>query len=618
VRPYPGPVPPPVVTPFPATAAPVPPPVVTPFPAAVPPTPPPAPRPPTPGTPTPGTPTPEMIPDPPAPGYPQPAGGRLRRAVVAAVGALWPVVVVTLVVTVEIRFLARSTWRPTFLYDGDTLVFAILWRDLAEGQAMHPVMSSQLLIFPEGAVYALAYAVTTSVTASLVLDAYLNVLLFYVAARAAAASVVGGSAQRRRLAAAASTVLLVGAMLLERTMAVDHTAIATPFLFDDFYNGVLIAGVASIAFAAVQLRWQLPGAGRARLLASTLVAVGLGVVTSSDPLYILMVAAPFVAVAVALRLLRVIPARLLLWVSGPQVGGVAVYEALRPVWSRYLGAPVGNYVTTGRITPTAEILDRCLDGLLGSAAGRAEVALVAAAWRARPRLATAGDRGRALLGAFAAVASVSIIGAVILVGDPRPRYLLPTAVLPFVGLLPAWDRVLARRWSRPARLVPVVAATALATLGVTAISGALSVLRPEPAPESAVYGSPLGERCLEAALGHRAADGVAAYWTARAVGLYAGDDDQVLQVKTDLAVYPWLVNLGSYEDRRFTFVLVDRDRHGKQTLRPRDAVAVLGPPDGSSVCPAFDVYRYPPGTLGYRILNGAVDGSLREDLRRYA
>ena len=37
--------------------------------------------------------------------------------------------------TIEIRFIAHSSWRPVMLYDGDSLTFPILWKSLLHGEA---------------------------------------------------------------------------------------------------------------------------------------------------------------------------------------------------------------------------------------------------------------------------------------------------------------------------------------------------------------------------------------------------------------------------------------------------------------------------------------------------
>ena len=36
------------------------------------------------------------------------------------------------------------------MYDGDSLTFPLLWKALVHGEPLHPIMSSQLLVFPEG------------------------------------------------------------------------------------------------------------------------------------------------------------------------------------------------------------------------------------------------------------------------------------------------------------------------------------------------------------------------------------------------------------------------------------------------------------------------------------
>jgi hypothetical protein len=557
-------------------------------------------------------------------------------------GPIWPILVVVLALTVEVRFLAHSTWRPVVLYDGDSLTFAVLWKALLQGEPMHPVMSSQLLLFPEGAIYAVCRLCTTSISAALVAVAYLNIVSLYLGLRAVAAVVVDGSPDRRRVVAVIPTLLVIGAMLLERVMGVDQTTIATPLLFDSFYAGVILVGVPALAFAAWQLRWSAERSLRWRMATTVAVSGVVGVTIISDPLFLIQFTAPFLLVAVVFWVLGILPRTRLLWLAAPQVAGAGLYEVLAPLYGRYLGSTSGTYVHPRQVHTAVHVLERDLRLIVGGAAGRAELALVAAAWvgglaattvllararRARRRVGrgapAAAVTAPALVAAFAVVASISIVPLIILVGEGVPRYLLPVVTFPFVALVPAADVGRAawgggsRRLGGAARALPAVALAGLGVLGLSAIPGAAGILRPQSTAPSARYGTPLNEGCLERAFDRRPVSGVAAYWTARALDLYNTDGERVLQVKLDESIFPWLVDLGSYEHRRFSFVLVDRYDHAEWTIRPSD-VAALGRPARIVACPSFDIYTYPPGTAGYRRLNARIDGSLRADLRRYS
>ena len=234
--------------------------------------------------------------------------------------------------TVEVRFLAHSSWRPVVLYDGDSLTFPLLWAALAHGEPLHPVMSTQLLFFPEGVIYALARVATTSIRASLVAVAYLNIILFYLGLRALAAVVVDGPAARRRLAAVVPTLLLIAEMLLERVMGVNHTTIATPFLFDSWYAGVILVGIGALAFAAYQIRGAATLSWRRQLTAAVLATGVLTATTISDPLFLVQIILPFLLVAAVLGILGRLRGPLLGWVAGPHLGAIALSLALTPLY----------------------------------------------------------------------------------------------------------------------------------------------------------------------------------------------------------------------------------------------------------------------------------------------
>ena len=109
---------------------------------------------------------------------------------------------------------------------------------------------------------------------------------------------------------------------------------------------------------------------------------------------------------------------------------------------------------------------------------------------------------------------------------------------------------------------------------------------------------------------------MAGYWTARALDVYNTAGERVLQVKPNLSIFAWLVNLGAYEHRSFTFVLVDGSPHGRQTITSAD-VADLGPPGRIVACPGFRIFSYPPGSAGYGRLNATIARSLDVDLKQF-
>jgi hypothetical protein len=549
-------------------------------------------------------------------------------------GPVWPVAVVVSFLTVEIRFLAHSSWRPVMLYDGDALTLPILWRAVVHGEPWHPVLSPQLLVFPEAVIYGVARLATTSTSASLVAVAYINVILFYLGLRALAAVVVAGSPDRRRLAAVVPTLLLIASMLLERVVGLNQTTIATPFLFDSFYGGVILVGVAALGFAVRQLDDRVDRSRRRRLVTGAGASAVLGLAVISDPLFVVQVSAPFLVVVAALFALGRLGASTAARLAGPHAAAIAIYGALSPLYRPYLGKDGSGYVQVGQAGTAARTLGRDLGLILRSTTGGAEMAILAGAWlvgimtlvtswrrrpREQPRLPV-GTSGSLLVSAFAVLATVSTVPAIILAGQGTPRYLLPMIAFPLVGLVPAANlrppQGIPAPLARAMRRGPLAVLLAVTVLGLTALPGAVALVGPAAPPVNARYGTPAGESCLEAAFGGRAVDGVASYWTARALDVANTDGQRILQVRTDLTIFPWLVNLGAYEHRRFRFVLIDGSPHAQLTMRPGD-VTDLGPPARRIACPGFTIYTYPPGTEGYDRLNAIVDQSLETDLRRF-
>jgi hypothetical protein len=541
------------------------------------------------------------------------------------------VLVVALAFTVELHHLADSDWGRVLLYNSDSLTFPLLWKSLAAGQAFRPVLSSQLLAFPEGLLYVVAQVVAGSYRGAIVLDTYLMMLTCYAGLRAVAAAVVPGSVARRRAAAVTASLALIVTMLLERAPHINTTSVITPLVFSTYYGGVIIIGLFAIAWTARELR--RPTVHPVSLVVVTVVVAAT---TISDPLYVIQVGVPFVVVLGAAVLLGLTPLRRAAWLVAPQAAGVALYEATRPLLRALIGSGTGRYVRFSRMGLARHRVDAELHAVLlnrGTAA-KAEVALVVVAWvlgvatavaltrRAR-READTWTAAAAVVALFAVVASLLTAPLVVLTGNYYSRYFLPVVAYPFLAVLPAF----ALRWPAP-RLHAVPASGARAVLsrdGLLAAGAALLVAcgafgvvsGPGAAALLRARGRPTGEDCLEATFEGRDASGVGEYWTVRALDLYARPGLSVLQVDSStFEVYPWLVNLGAYEHRRFGFVLVDRTDQGGFTLRLGD-LAPLGSPARLVTCPDFDIAEYPPGTAGYTRLNALVDRSLAVDLRRY-
>jgi hypothetical protein len=202
---------------------------------------------------------------------------------------------------------------------------------------------------------------------------------------------------------------------------------------------------------------------------------------------------------------------------------------------------------------------------------------------------------------FSLVAPVVDLFGVLISGNSTSRYYVPVFVFSLLSLIPLAARLPdLSTWQRVRTSASVVAAaTALLTAGVVT-----------PDLEPLLRSSNFRDmRCLEQALGGEPRTGVAQYWTARALDVYSTGGVRVLQVLPDLQVFAWLVNLGEFEHRHASFVLVDRIDWGQITLTANDTL-VLGKPAAITTCPSFYVYSYPKGTMGFQVINSAISSSL--------
>ena len=120
--------------------------------------------------------------------------------------------------------------------------------------------------------------------------------------------------------------------------------------------------------------------------------------------------------------------------------------------------------------------------------------------------------------------------------------------------------------------------------------------------------------CLADALDNKPANGVGGYWDVRSIDVFASDNETVLQADSNFTIFPWLINLSSYQNKKFSFVIVDKPLFNVRSISPADA-AVLGQPTIIHSCSSFFVYTYEPDSLGYRLLNNQIDTSLRKDLK---
>jgi hypothetical protein len=524
--------------------------------------------------------------------------------------------VVMAVVTLEMVHIAHTPGlTQKFLFSSDSLTLALLRESIARHEPLHPVMSSQLLIFPEAVLYLLSSLLTTSVRASLVMNAYVNVLLLYVLLRGISHFLT----RRDRVAAATCCLISTSYTLLENSAS---KLIASFYLFNTYYSGVVIFGLFSVLIAL----WQLSARSTARkhVFVTTGAILLIGLAAASDALVFVEVSVPLLATIAVLAAARAVRLRKAMLLAATQMTAAFLGYLLRIPLHRLFGFQnYAGYIRYGRATRTFVTLMRIAGSIISTGGGLLEVAAILSvvgwaavlSWRCLFRYRPIGDSPpapTALVAVFSLLSPLAIVGATVLTGHYAIRYLIPVAIFPFTALLVVFNCQIG--WARRlARFHPaLVGAVALIVVGSFSAARIQPLVSSVPSPDA---------RCLSAVLGGRPADGLAGYWTSRPLDLYGQHDERVLQVTTGIAPFPngltpflWLVNAGEYENKHFTFVLVDR-RLGLNDLTVAN-VETLGRPSAIEGCPTFWVYRYEPGSTAYATLNSEMTNALTFDLKR--
>ncbi|PPH15914.1 hypothetical protein C5C36_01105 [Rathayibacter sp. AY1G1] len=540
-------------------------------------------------------------------------GGRTLLRARALLPEVLAGAVVAAATLAAIGLLLGTEWQSYFLRDGDSLALPLILRSLGSGGPHQWVMTSQLFLFPELPLYALASLVGDA-AAALLLNGVLNVVLLYATARWISGLVLAHQpAWLRRTAAVLSILLLLALCLTETRALVNEGALATTFLLTTYYGGsVLVAAVC----AALTLNLLRPG-GRLPVWSGLAMVLLLAATTLSDPLLMLHFTAPAVLALGSLWLTAQLAGRRVLGIGALVIAGTAIGYLARLPLSSLIATGTSSYLkTTLAGTALTALLDQLTD-IMSTRAGLLELvtiglllaaALVVVGVRIRalatgPREPGTGDERRPARAWFLCVLvlgqALVLLTVQIVSGSIVSRYLMPIAV--FACLVPiavlALPRVLPGL-GRAASIVSAVAAgTAVVLLAVFGIRTVSSTLR------AGVLQQPESQ-CVTDWVGGRDIAGVGSFWTTRPLSLYAGLD--VEQINTDFSIQVWMSDLTRFE-RHFSFVLIDRD-----TQWPDFAQVTLGKPASITACGSVLVYDY-AGTPGEQRLDEIIDTSLERE-----
>lgn len=543
---------------------------------------------------------------------------QIWRAIGRESAGLLLVLAATLLV---LQRLAGTPWWTYLLSEGDSLALPLLVQSVQRGEPMQWVMTSQLLLFPELPLYLVGLVLAGGGSAaSLVVSAFVNIAVLYLALRWLAATVLAGERPLRRVAAAVvatGTVLLLVAT--EGRGLINGGAFASGILFTTYYSGVVLAGVLVLALLGQATggfdpaRTRRPRALVLPLLGAALVSAAT---TLSNPLFALQFTAPAVASLLVVLVLRRMAWRIAALLSAVLVVSAGAGMAARGLLVRFVAVDASTYLhleragtaVDGFLLQMREVgaarsgkLEILVVGLLLLSA--AAVLLVALATQVRPERTLSVRDSSVVISTFVLVAAASLLLGLIITGSLVSRYLLPLAVFPVLMVLPlAGLRPV--RALREGRARSRVASRVAAALVVLAVAVPAVVALPPVTAAAATAGSTPERACLEDWLDGRDLSGVGSFWTTRALELYGGEEVDVQQVNFDFSVQLWMNNAAAYQDTTFSYVLADRDPDWAAL-----AIAQLGEPRAVTACPTFDVYDY-AGTAGEDVLNERIASSL--------
>ncbi len=539
--------------------------------------------------------------------------------------------------------------RSLLLDDGDSVLLPLIVRSVHEGLAIEWGMSPVLFVFPELPLYALSAAVTTTVSAALLLNGVLNVVLLYLLLRFVAGRVVrppdpeyhrGLVARAAPVTAALIGVAVFTALCLVETRPGGNTGeIASLYLTTTYYAGTVMAMVAATGLVVMIVSPRplvaAPDAtkrGRRMHGVAFTLALLSALATLSNPLYVLWVTAPaalaVVVVAVAWRRVRR-PS----WAVGALVVGSGVGYAARMPLSRFLIADKSEYFRWDPSLST-RFFEGVLRDLVATPGGAAELvagvlmillAVAVVVGRLR-RDREDRDDGVALIALITVTTVVVVPVALIVTGSISTRYALPMLFAPLAVLVAAVASRLAgvrapsviggrsqaassvpgeptSRRRRTGRMAGAIGVAVLVATGALAVPGSVTVF---------TAGRALGDpaaRCLTDWARGKDVSGAAQFWLGRGLEAYGGADVHLLQVRGDLTVYPWLTNLAAYRGARVGYVLVPTGEiPGGHVEGWGDSVNQLGRPRQIVACDGFDIVDF-RGTPGEKRLTDAVVGS---------
>lgn len=502
-------------------------------------------------------------------------------------------------------------------YDGDSVLFELVRRSIADGLPFHWAMSAVLFFFPEIPVYLGLRALVSTAQQAILANALLNLVVLYVLVRLVAGLLGSGRSGSGRARSIVVALVAYGAIILcllsETTGSKETLELTTLFLIGTYYYGSILGAFASLVLVMYLIRDGLAGAP-ARVAAAGLVALA-ALSTLSNPLFVLWGAVPLAAALLVVGALTAARWRLVLPLVGMLAAGSILGVAARIPLAPFVSPSALSYVYPGRqFDSFLFYLARIAELRLTPGAAELILFLVLTAAAITAAVLALRRRDEPLLVLVASVGLITplfVFAFNVALGTESVRYLQPLYFAPLMSIVVVGTVVARTRAPDPARTrsarLPRWAPRVL-------VAVLIAVVAAGTVPAAAAVASAAGSDyrradCLEEWIAGRDITGTGMFWDIRALKAYG--DESIHLVQTDFGIvdaFPWLVDVAEFYDADVSYVIVARgDAEWERTV-----TETVGSPAAVEQCPDYSIMDY-TGTPGATTLSALLRESGRAD-----
>jgi len=536
-----------------------------------------------------------------------------KRSLVFCLKEGWPITIIVLATMIELAHIATSMWLPFYSYMNDSLTLVAIRQVFSHKEPFMFVFSTAFNIFPE-CIYFVISLIAKSVRASIYTNALFNMALLYVLFRFIARSLSFSRLKAQLFGLVASLVFLVE-MLLERSPFINQSAVATLFLFNTYYYGIILSALFVTGLYLLLLNRQRVSLKK-NLWLLFLINLTCALTTFSNPLFVIEFIVPLLMVLFFLWIINLVSVRKLAFLYSVSLIGTLTGYMSRGLFKNFIGQSAGSHVSTSSIPQALSLLHTTVRQYLSTYPGKLELGIllitilisaVVALFLIKQNVKRTNPNSQNLLFVSLLGITVTIICLlfVVFTGTLTTRYLLIIFIFPLLGLLPVIDAAVVKNYQQPLSAILVTGLIIFSIWGIVSIPKTNGLLNPDK------YS---GTVCLASSLGHKPANGVAGLTDAKPLDIYGQSNERVLQVTGGGTIYPWLANIATYNHKRFTFVIVDKNSTNNGIFSYQSALSMLGPPNSITECQTFWVFHYNPSSVGYTKLNNDIRSSYQTDL----